>query len=215
MGVVRPGGAVGRRRVQRHLSHRCAVAGQYLCSDSRSVYLFVEDDEQLDKYLEVADRLPRVRRVIVVRHGRAAILRRPTVISLERCARSAREYLKRTAADPGAAQRRTRARPSSRCWSTPRAPPAAQGRDDQPQPCAVLSALSASLFEGCRGRRAHRLPAAVPYRRAADREYVPIWSAPRSSTTSRTPRPCSRTCARCSRMCSSRCRGCGRRSTRR
>ncbi len=38
---------------------------QYLCSDSRSVYLFVEDDEQLDKYLEVRERLPRLRKVIV------------------------------------------------------------------------------------------------------------------------------------------------------
>jgi hypothetical protein len=31
---------------------------EYLCTDSRSVVLFVEDDEQLDKYLEVAEALP-------------------------------------------------------------------------------------------------------------------------------------------------------------
>jgi long-chain acyl-CoA synthetase len=37
----------------------------YLCEDSASVILFVEDDEQLDKALEVRERLPRLRRIVV------------------------------------------------------------------------------------------------------------------------------------------------------
>lgn len=38
---------------------------EYLCADSSTVYLFVEDDEQLDKALEVRARLPRLRKIIV------------------------------------------------------------------------------------------------------------------------------------------------------
>ena len=37
----------------------------YLCEDSRTTVLFVEDDEQLDKALEVRPRLPLLRKVIV------------------------------------------------------------------------------------------------------------------------------------------------------
>ncbi|WP_170301775.1 AMP-dependent synthetase/ligase [Cupriavidus basilensis] len=38
---------------------------EYLCHDSGSVMLFVENEEQLDKYLEVRERLPRLRKAIV------------------------------------------------------------------------------------------------------------------------------------------------------
>lgn len=38
---------------------------QYLCSDSGSSLLFVENEEQLDKYLGVAEKLPHIRQVIV------------------------------------------------------------------------------------------------------------------------------------------------------
>ena len=38
---------------------------QYLCEDSRTRFLFVEDDEQLDKALEVREQLPLLRKVIV------------------------------------------------------------------------------------------------------------------------------------------------------
>ncbi len=37
----------------------------YLCEDSRTTLLFVEDDEQLDKALEVRPQLPLLRQVIV------------------------------------------------------------------------------------------------------------------------------------------------------
>jgi long-chain acyl-CoA synthetase len=38
---------------------------QYLCEDSRTRFLFVEDDEQLDKALEVRDQLPLLKKIIV------------------------------------------------------------------------------------------------------------------------------------------------------
>ena len=38
---------------------------QYLCDDSRTTVLFVEDDEQLDKALEVRERLPLLRKIVV------------------------------------------------------------------------------------------------------------------------------------------------------
>ena len=37
----------------------------YLCEDSRTTVLFVEDDEQLDKALEVRERLPLLRKIVV------------------------------------------------------------------------------------------------------------------------------------------------------
>ena len=38
---------------------------QYLCADSATRFLFVEDEEQLDKALEVRDQLPLLRKIIV------------------------------------------------------------------------------------------------------------------------------------------------------
>ncbi|HYD93825.1 MAG TPA: long-chain fatty acid--CoA ligase [Noviherbaspirillum sp.] len=42
-----------------------AAQVEYLMQDSGSVYLFVEDEEQLDKALEVRDKLPGLRKIIV------------------------------------------------------------------------------------------------------------------------------------------------------
>ena len=38
----------------------------YLCEDSSTVILFVEDEEQLDKALEVRDKLPKLRKIVVL-----------------------------------------------------------------------------------------------------------------------------------------------------
>ena len=38
----------------------------YLCQDSSTVILFVEDEEQLDKALEVRDKLPKLRKIVVL-----------------------------------------------------------------------------------------------------------------------------------------------------
>jgi long-chain acyl-CoA synthetase len=66
----------------------------YLASDSGSVYLFVEDDEQLDKFLELRDRLPRVRKTIVFDMDGLAQLNDPQVIGLDDLRALGREYLK-------------------------------------------------------------------------------------------------------------------------
>ncbi|MCX7148364.1 MAG: AMP-binding protein, partial [Rhodocyclales bacterium] len=42
-----------------------AAQVEYLLHDSGAVYVFVENDEQLDKVLSVRDRLPRLRRIVV------------------------------------------------------------------------------------------------------------------------------------------------------
>ena len=45
-----------------------AAQAHYLCEDSRSSVLFVEDEEQLDKALEVRAQLPRLRKIVLAEH---------------------------------------------------------------------------------------------------------------------------------------------------
>ncbi len=59
-----------------------AAQTEYLMSDSRSAYLFVEDEEQLDKALEVRERLAGLRRVIVFDMEGLRELDDPQVMSL-------------------------------------------------------------------------------------------------------------------------------------
>jgi len=71
---------------------------QYLCQDSGTSILFVEDDEQLDKVLEVREQLPALRKVVVFDMEGLRDLDDPDVISLERLRELGREY---NAAHPG------------------------------------------------------------------------------------------------------------------
>jgi long-chain acyl-CoA synthetase len=57
---------------------------QYLCEDSRTVVLFVEDDEQLDKALEVRAQLPRLRKIVVSNMEGLSRFDDPMVLSLAR-----------------------------------------------------------------------------------------------------------------------------------
>ncbi len=56
---------------------------QYLCEDSRTQFLFVEDDEQLDKALEVRPHLPLLSKIIVFNMDGLHGLGDPGVISLD------------------------------------------------------------------------------------------------------------------------------------
>jgi len=56
---------------------------QYLCDDSRTTVLFVEDDEQLDKALEVRAQLPGLRKIVVFDMEGLRDLDDPGVIGLE------------------------------------------------------------------------------------------------------------------------------------
>ena len=55
---------------------------QYLCEDSRTTVLFVEDDEQLDKALEVRAQLPLLKKIVVCDMEGLRDLDDPQVISL-------------------------------------------------------------------------------------------------------------------------------------
>ncbi|RST54241.1 AMP-dependent synthetase/ligase [Variovorax sp. MHTC-1] len=65
----------------------------YLCEDSRTTVLFVEDDEQLDKALEVRAGLPLLRRVIVFDMEGLRDLHHPDVMSLDALRALGRDYL--------------------------------------------------------------------------------------------------------------------------
>jgi long-chain acyl-CoA synthetase len=69
-----------------------AAQVEYLMADSRSVYLFVEDEEQLDKALEVRARLPLLRKIIVFDMDGLHRFSDPMVMSLEDLQRLGTEY---------------------------------------------------------------------------------------------------------------------------
>ncbi|MFY9315026.1 MAG: AMP-binding protein [Burkholderiales bacterium] len=76
---------------------------EYLLADSASVYAFVEDEEQLDKVLEVRARLPGLRRIFVFDMEGLYELSDPQVMALEQLRALGREY---DAAHPGEWERR-------------------------------------------------------------------------------------------------------------
>ena len=76
---------------------------EYLLADSGSVYAFVEDEEQLDKLLEVRAKVPGLRRIIVFDMEGLHDLSDPQIISLEALRALGREY---DAAHPGEWERR-------------------------------------------------------------------------------------------------------------
>ena len=64
----------------------------YLCEDSSTSVLFVEDDEQLDKALEVRAQLPRVRKIVVFDMDGLRGLNDPDIISLNALRALGRTY---------------------------------------------------------------------------------------------------------------------------
>ena len=122
---------------------------QFLCADSASVVLFVEDDEQLDKFLEVRDALPRIRKVVVYDTEGLGGLDDPQVIGLEQLRALGRDHLR---THPDLLQQRSRAIRSGDVAilvytsGTTGKPKGAMVT--HANVCAVLSGLSTSLFEG-------------------------------------------------------------------
>ncbi len=80
---------------------------KYLCADSSSVYLFVEDEEQLDKALEVRAGLPLLRKIIVFDMEGLRELDDPQVMSFEALRSLGRAH---HAAHPGLLEERVNAR---------------------------------------------------------------------------------------------------------
>jgi long-chain acyl-CoA synthetase len=79
----------------------------YLCEDSRTCMLFVEDDEQLDKALEVREGLPLLTKIVVLDMEGLRELNDPGVISLDQLRALGRGY---NAQHPGELMQRVRAR---------------------------------------------------------------------------------------------------------
>lgn len=69
-----------------------AAQVQYLCEDSGTSILFVEDDEQLDKALEVREQIPSLKKIVVFDMEGLRDLDDPAVISLDELRRLGREY---------------------------------------------------------------------------------------------------------------------------
>lgn len=76
---------------------------QYLCEDSGTRILFVEDDEQLDKALEVREQLPKLTKIVVFDMEGLRELNDPDVMSLDALRELGRAY---NAAHPDELQRR-------------------------------------------------------------------------------------------------------------
>ncbi len=81
---------------------------EYLIQDSNSVVLFVEDDEQLDKALEVRERLPKLRKIVVWDMEGLRDLDEGQVISFDRLRTLGRERLERLGAAAADAEWRAR-----------------------------------------------------------------------------------------------------------
>jgi len=78
----------------------------YLCEDSGTTVLFVEDDEQLDKALEVRSHLPRLRKIVVFDMDGLRDLAEPDVLGLDALRALGREW---NAAHPQALHERVQA----------------------------------------------------------------------------------------------------------
>lgn len=65
---------------------------QYLCADSHTRVLFVEDDEQLDKALQVRDQLPLLRQIVVMDMQGLHDLDDPQIIGLDRLRELGRQH---------------------------------------------------------------------------------------------------------------------------
>jgi long-chain acyl-CoA synthetase len=83
---------------------------EYLCADSSTVFLFVEDDEQLDKALEVRGRLPKLRKIIVFDMDGLRDFSDAQVISLDALRAIGRDH---DAAHPGLWEQRLASRKAS------------------------------------------------------------------------------------------------------
>ena len=70
-----------------------AAQVHYLCDDSRTTVLFVEDDEQLDKALQASEQLPLLRRIVVFDMEGLADFEHPLVMSLDALRAMGREHL--------------------------------------------------------------------------------------------------------------------------
>jgi long-chain acyl-CoA synthetase len=187
---------------------------EYLVNDSKTSVLFVEDDEQLDKALDVRERCPTLRKIVVFDMEGLRTFDDPMVVSLDEFMASGRNYGQGKDAlfEELVASRKPTTSPS---WSTPRAPRARpRGRCTATATWSTDAELHASRSVALvvRGRRAAGLPAALPCRRAHRRQ-LPVVATGVCMQLRREPGDGARTIsARCSPPLSAPCRASGRSS---
>ena len=217
--------AVLRRRRNRGAGHhRRPVPDQsgpaevaYLLSHSGARVLIAEDQEQVDKALEVLDQLPDLEKIIYLEpRGIRYRYTEPKLMSWERLPCPRRRHRE---SDPDAVTAGWPRPPRTIVIrsSTPRAPPGRPRARCSRCPTWSSASRCSSRAAGSPLPR-HRprdviavLPAAVP-RRGAGLHHLVLARAPafRCISPSRS-RPCRPTCARCSRRSCSACRASGRR----
>ena len=86
-----------------------AAQCEYLCDDSRTRVVFVEDDEQLDKILEIRDRLPALAKIVIIDLDGLGRFSDPQAIGMDALRELGREYDR---SHPGEFERRLGARAS-------------------------------------------------------------------------------------------------------
>jgi hypothetical protein len=143
----------------------------YLCEDSRTTVLFVEDDEQLDKALEVREQLPMLRKIVVFDMEGLHKLDDPGVLSLAKLRELGREFnaLPRRCTD--AARQGCKPEDLAILVYT-------SGTTGKPKGAMhthgglVYTVRGYNTLIARRGRRVHVLPALVPHRRAHGRRVL-------------------------------------------
>ena len=182
----------------------------YLLADSGAVVLVAEDQEQVDKALEVIGDCPDLRSIVYLEpRGIRGRYDDPRLLSWDDAPRPRRPAPRRARRRGRPTWRRPRSPTTSRRSSTPPAPPARPRAPCSPSPtwssrsrcCARTAAFTDPPPGPCRPGAV--VPAAV--------HTWPSASSPRGSTPPAPPRstspsrstPCRRTCARCSRPSSS------------
>ena len=152
---------------------------QYLAADSNSVVLFVEDEEQLDKWLEVRAQLPMVRHVVVIDMEGLGQFSDPQVMGLDTLRELGRAELQR---QPQLVAQRLKTRGAQDLAvlvytsGTTGRPKGAMMLNANL--CATLSGVNGGLFEGLPGNEER--VAFLPLCHIAERmvgEYVPIYRA--------------------------------------
>ena len=145
---------------------------QYLCEDSRTRFLFVEDDEQLDKALEVRSQLPLLKKVIVFDPEGLRDFSDPDVIDLAALRELGRIHAKAHPTAAGRARRRLQGRGSGDPGLHLGHHRPAEGRDALARRTDLHGAGAEPPGLAGRERRTHVFPAAVPHRRAHGRRVL-------------------------------------------
>ena len=138
----------------------------YIVNDSRSRFLFVENEEQLDKFLEVRERCPSAHQGLRPRHGGPRRLQGPDGHAVRRADDARPRVRQGDTRRMGEAGRRVQGRGAGAAGLHFGHDRGAEGRHDLAPQRDLPAAQRRCLHPARHRRRAARLPAALPHRRA-------------------------------------------------